>query len=181
MTQGEMFDGAGAVISSCERYRYRLYRSWGPGKRVGFVMLNPSTADETKNDPTIRRCIGFAQRWGYDGIEVVNLFAWRTTDPFGLDVQSCDIVGPHNDDAIKDAVLACDKIVCGWGNHGWRHKRNARVLELLRGLSCTPLAFGVTKGDQPRHPLYLSYGTELFRWDYRDRPGVPRVDPTRLR
>lgn len=160
---------SGAEFSRCERYRWRLWRSWQPlGTRCAFVMLNPSTADETNDDPTIRRCIRFAKDWGHGSLEIVNIFAWRSTDPKAL-YQLDDPVGPDNDDAIRSAARAASQVICTWGNHGGLHRRSAHVLDMLRPL-CTPQALLVTKQDQPGHPLYRPASTAPFNWDERDRP-----------
>lgn len=160
-----MYSSSGADFSGDLLHRYRLYRAWGPGKRCVFVMLNPSTADESKNDPTVTRCIGFARDWGYDGVDVVNLFAWRATNPRELYVVH-DPVGPGNDDAVITAARAASRVVVAWGNHGGLHNRSHQVLDLLRPV-CVPMAFSATKQDQPRHPLYVARIAGLIRWDCR--------------
>jgi hypothetical protein len=105
-----------ADISPCGRYRYTLHRTWGASERprgAVFVMLNPSTADAEKSDATVRKCIGFAQRWGLDGISIVNLFAFRSRHPGDLALQA-DPVGPLNDNAIRD--VTGDPMALGEGN-----------------------------------------------------------------
>lgn len=151
---------SGADISNDGRYRYRLWRSWGDARRCVWIMLNPSTADASVDDRTICRCVAFAKRWGYSGIEVVNLFALRSRDPRAL-YSAENPVGPDNDAAILSAVRSWDLVVCGWGNHGGLHRRSAHVLELIRG-ECEPKALCMTKVDQPGHPLYMPYDTELL-------------------
>jgi hypothetical protein len=150
-----------AVISACGRYRYALTRRVGPGEqRATFIMLNPSTADAAKDDPTIRRCIGFARQWGCGQLLVLNLFAFRATDPADLK-RAPDPVGPDNK-AWFDRTLTDDgPVVCGWGVHGTHRGQDLAVLGWLRELGVEPLALGVTKGGHPRHPLYVSSGTEL--------------------
>lgn len=141
-----------ARISDCGRYRYTLQRSWHPAgmnRFVCWVMLNPSTADERQDDPTIRRCVNFAKAWGYDGIEVVNLYAWRATKPTELWKQK-DPVGPNNDVTIRLVSFASALTVCAWGNNA-KDKRLREVTPLL----CEPHALRVTKAGQPAHPLYL--------------------------
>jgi len=163
------YDDGGADLSQNERYRYRLWRSWGPGSRCAFVMLNPSTADASKDDATIRRCIGYARLWRFDGIEVVNLFALRSTNPkilYRYDNEFCK--GPANDDAIADAANSSSLVVCAWGNHGGLYKRSQSVLIQLRH-RCVPQALAVTKQDQPAHPLFLNSNLKPFSWDGRDR------------
>lgn len=157
----------GADISSDRLYRWRLWRSWGDLRhRCAFVMLNPSTADATVDDPTIRRCITFAKDWGYDGIEVVNLFARRATNP--AELRRIDYpIGESNNEAIERAALSCDRIICAWGNHGALLRRGIRVLKLLRGVTRRQeiMALTVTKEGHPGHPLYLRRDTDPFVWD----------------
>jgi hypothetical protein len=116
-------------------------------------MLNPSTADECSDDPTIRRCIGFARTWGYGGLEVVNLFALRATDPRALRV-SRDPIGGSNDAYLRDAAARAAVMVIAWGAHGVFRSRSAAALELLSPLARL-LALGWTIAGEPRHPLYL--------------------------
>jgi hypothetical protein len=148
----------GALFSPCRTWRYSLWRFWGVGeRRVAFIGLNPSTADEQADDPTIRRCIDFAKRWGFDGLYMLNLFALRSTDPRGLD-QVDDPVGPANDDAIAAVLAQVDLAVAAWGVHGWRHDRDQRfVAQCQRELHC----LGRTINGHPKHPLYLRATTEL--------------------
>ena len=137
-------------------YRYTLHRHvnmFGHGRMV-WIMLNPSTADDDVDDPTIRRCIGFARAWGYSELEVVNLFAARATNPKDLRTFD-DPVGDGNDDTILEVTARAVLIVCGWGQWGWLYGRGEHVVRLLhlhrRPLDC----LGTTKHGQPRHPLYL--------------------------
>lgn len=149
-----------AVISDCGLYRYRLGRRWGQGTTMLFVMLNPSTADGTEDDPTIRRCIGFAKREGHAALDVVNLFAFRATDPREL-THAVDPVGPGNDAAIADAVQGAAVVVAAWGATVPR-ARSARPAEVLRLLSACPvMALGLTATGAPRHPLYLPAAAPL--------------------
>lgn len=166
-----------AVISSCGRYRYRLTRSWDASKnKLVFVMLNPSTADAEQDDPTIRKCIGFAKRLGYGGIEVVNLFAYRATDPKELRRQQradIDIVGPENDRFIAEAAdTHGNTIVFAWGGFAqdfmWRM---LDVRKIVRLRMTPPYCLGYTQAlRQPRHPLMLPYATELEA--YRPEAGI---------
>lgn len=157
-------ESKGAVLSACGRYRYRLWRIWDDLAPVMvFVMLNPSTADASQDDPTIRKCLGFAKRSGHGGIIVVNLFAWRATDPnelAGLD----DPVGPENDEHIKWAVRApiLATVVGAWGRPPTR--RAAHRATYVRGLMLAlrkSYALSRTKDGHPRHPLMLAYSTPL--------------------
>ena len=154
----------GAKISDCGRYRYNLYRQWAhAGQILGFIMLNPSTANATVNDQTIRKCMGFAQVHGYVGVYIVNLFAWRATDPMDLLLVS-DPVGPDNDQEILMMLNGrADTIVCAWGNHGDLNGRDTEVITLIQKVGKPIYSFGLTKSAQPKHPLMLSYKTRLKR------------------
>ena len=165
----EKYTDAGADISACGRYRYRLWRWWAHGPAMGFVMLNPSTADGEVDDPTIRRCIGFAKREGFGGIMVVNLFAFRATDPGDLLLNS-----PLNDPRAREfaeaEIRACAEngcVVAAWGAHPATVNRSEGVHSIRRvkewagpSLKC----LGVTKSGAPRHPLYLPNDAPLVRW-----------------
>ncbi len=118
-----------------------------------FCLLNPSTADARALDPTLTRCLGFARRWGFGHMEVVNAFALRSTQP-ALLRKHRDPVGPDNDRAILRAAKRADLVVIGWGTHAALDDRHGAVLELLRGV-CIPHCFAVTKAGYPKHPLYL--------------------------
>lgn len=145
-----------AEISDCGRYRYWLRRSWktgGNGKTVCFVMLNPSTADAMKDDPTIRRCMGFTQTWGYSILSVRNLFALRATDPGQLSIDPAPI-GPKNDMELSVAKTA-DLVVVAWGAKVPFGRDNA-VLKLLSSKSLFCLA--KNKNGSPKHPLYCAAG-----------------------
>lgn len=134
-------------------YRYRLTRRLGSGPRsVAFVLLNPSTADRFHDDPTIRRCVGFARCWGFDRLLVVNLFALRATRPADLKLAT-DPVGAGNDREILRACREAELVVLGWGNHGRHMGRSAIVRRRLARFS--PCCLGVTGLGEPRHPLYL--------------------------
>ena len=147
-----------AEFSPCRTYRYVLRRTWSAGPAVGFILLNPSTADETENDPTIRRCIGYAKAWGYGSLVLGNLFALRSTDPKGLR-QVADPVGPDNDDwLLRIAKEAGGKVICGWGNHGALNGRGRAVAVNLAAAGVRPLALTVTTDGSPGHPLYLRGG-----------------------
>ncbi len=121
-----------------------------------WIMLNPSTADATHNDPTIERCQRRAVMDGYGTLIVCNLFALRTTDPRLL-YTATDPVGPGNDLVIGDQIRNVSAIVCGWGDHGRLHRRSKRVLAILRALRAPVFALGVNASGEPRHPLYVPY------------------------
>lgn len=150
----------GAVIDG--KYRYLLWRRWGDDgcDMLRWVMLNPSTADASSDDPTIRRCIGYAKREGYGGLVVLNLFALRATSPLDLTLHT-DPVGPRNDDFLREYALDATQIVCAWGTKGAYLDREGTVLRLLREIAldkCVRLGT-LTRGGHPRHPLYLRKDT----------------------
>jgi len=140
-----------AYLSECGTYRYELRRVWDHDKPlVAFCGLNPSTADADKDDPTIRRCIGFAKNWGHGGIVMVNLFAYRATNPQDMK-QADDPIGPENDLFLQDTLHECQKRIACWGVHGSHLERNLVVATMLSPMQC----LGVTKHGHPKHPLYL--------------------------
>jgi hypothetical protein len=147
-------------------YRYDLTRLWeapdsdDPGF-VNFIMLNPSTADATKDDPTIRRCIAYARRWGYDGVVVTNLFALRATDPKAL-LRDPDPIGLENDAHLSHWAARAELVVCAWGSHAMAARRAAAVLDLLRSAGATPHALKLTGSGMPGHPLYLKADASPF-------------------
>ena len=149
----------GARFSRCGRYRYALTRRWGDGGTVAFVMLNPSTADGARDDATIRRCMGLAPGWGYGGIEVVNLFAWRATRPRDLR-RAAEPEGPGNRRALRAVLRRADAVVLAWGNDGAWRGAGARLLRRLsragagKDLAC----LGWTRLGHPRHVLYVPNG-----------------------
>lgn len=146
---------ATATFDATKKYRYRLSRIWEPSlPRLAFCMLNPSTADERVLDPTVRRCWGYAQSWQAGSLEIVNVFAYRSTDPRALK-QVADPVGEHNDKAIIAAGQACDLLVVAWGTHAHLHNRAQKVRELLAREQIPAVSLALTKDGQPRHPLYL--------------------------
>ncbi len=143
----------GACFDPTGLYRYSLWREWdATAPRVGFVMLNPSRADAVVNDPTIRRCMGFARSWGYGSLEVMNLFAYRTTDPKSLSLVA-EPIGTENDAHLVRLTQRTERIIVAWGNWGRLQGRDRQVLQLLSAASLHCL--GTTKLGQPRHPLYL--------------------------
>lgn len=154
----------GAVISDDGIYRYRLNRCWpdGIGQSV-FVMLNPSTADASINDPTIRRCIGFARRWGRRGLVVVNLFALRATNPDALR-SAADPVGPLNQAHVLEVLKDAEEIVCGWGAFPFARQQAKIMQRWIEIAGRIPQCLGTTKAGHPRHPLYLSNDAPLRQW-----------------
>ena len=150
------------MFSKCRRWRYLLWRQWDPAKPVAnFLMLNPSTADEIKLDPSCTRARNYAQRWGYGSLIVTNVFGWRATDPADMKAAR-EPVGRGNDAAILRAAREADLVVCAWGNHGAYLGRSAKVLELLSGV---PLhALKINGIGEPAHPLYLAGTLKPARW-----------------
>lgn len=148
----DLFSASSAVLSPCRTYRYRLTRCWQPhGKQLAFIMLNPSTADEMVDDPTIRRCIGFAHRLGFASLTVGNLFAYRATDPADLR-RAENPIGPDNDRHLLAIADDAEMVICAWGAHGAHMGRGQAVRSLLRA----PLwCLSRTKAGEPTHPLYL--------------------------
>lgn len=154
-----------AVISKCGQYRYMLTRPAGVGTwraPAMFIMLNPSTADASLDDPTIRRCRSFAQEWKCSGIIVVNLYALRSTDPSGLWSHS-DPVGPENDAWLVEATKGTTEVVCAWGANA-KPERVATVAKLLTRAAGQLRCLGTTKHGAPRHPLYVKGDTQLIDW-----------------
>lgn len=151
-----------AVFSPCGKYRYRLSRCWNPDTMPAcFIMLNPSTADEMKNDPTVERCEQRSRAMGHGGLIVANIFALRSTDPKAL-YSAPDPVGPDNDEAIIAAAEAAAVVICGWGAHGAFGERGKTVLALLYANSIKPHALKLNADGAPAHPLYLSYRLAPF-------------------
>ncbi|MDR0576996.1 MAG: DUF1643 domain-containing protein [Candidatus Accumulibacter sp.] len=152
-----------ARISTCGTYRYLLSRVWGDAPPAVFIMLNPSTADAVKNDPTIDRCERRGRKMGHGGLIVANLFALRSADPAKL-FRHPDPVGPGNDAAILEAVANAGIVICAWGRAGKWQGRDAAVLALLRGAGVEPRALSFNKNGTPRHPLYVSYDKTPEAW-----------------
>lgn len=144
-------------------YRYGLTRQWGPQGMVLFICLNPSTADAIMDDPTVRRCIAFARAWGYGGLYVLNLFAFRSTDPKALR-RTSDPIGPQNDHALSTYAEFSSLHVAGWGVHGDLLGRGNAVKELLVAQGYRLHHLGLTQGGCPRHPLYLAKSTKPEVW-----------------
>ncbi len=153
-----------AIFSPCRGYRYVLTRIWNAeSPAVAWIGLNPSTADETMDDPTIRRCMGFARQWGCGGIIMLNLFAYRSTDPRKLhEMGRAACIGRKNDKHIRRIVDQGHSIVAAWGAHGALHGRGAEVSTLVGPgrLKC----LGTTKDGHPRHPLYLRADTLVHQY-----------------
>lgn len=149
-----------AALSHCGRYRYALARWWTeyPARLVLWVMLNPSTADATIDDRTIGRCIGFSQAWGFDGLMVGNLFAYRATNPDEL-LRAVHPAGPFNSVVLRNMASTAELIVAGWGSHA---AATPSVVEaVLRDLGKPVHCLGRTKAGNPRHPLYMPADSKL--------------------
>jgi hypothetical protein len=163
---------ADALISRCGTYRYWLTRTWAavcpPSERLVYVMLNPSTADASVDDPTIRRCVGFAKGAGFGGLVVVNLFALRATDPGQLETFPGDVVGPGNDEHILASAMAYGRVCVAWGDYPYPsvrpvvRQRPHAVILMLRAASIDVFALALTKKGYPRHPLYLKGDSTLM-------------------
>lgn len=154
-----------AVYSDCERYRYMLTRIWDPtGRRVLFIMLNPSTATEVQNDPTVERCERRSRTLGFGGFRVLNIFAWRDTDPKKMRAAQ-DPVGPGNDAAILASLPWADQVVCAWGTHGAHLDRGPAVEALLRTAGVHLTHLGLSKAGHPKHPLYIGYAVQPQSWE----------------
>lgn len=153
-----------ATYSNCENYRYSLIRIWDEtAQRVNFVMLNPSKADEIKNDPTVARCEARARYLGFGAFQVTNIFAWRDTDPHQMRRAPAP-VGPDNDDVLVQAALWADQVIAAWGVHGAHNARGKQVETLLRGAEISLCHLGLSKEGHPRHPLYLPYAKKPEVW-----------------
>lgn len=191
---------SGATISADGRYRYRLWREWrlhpapaqwdmwtdngkpvvdGAGEQLGtpkscvFIMLNPSTADGDTDDPTIRRCVGFAKALGYDRLDVLNLFAHRATDPAELLALNWDDdpIGPNNRSHVASVMQGeCrpGHIICAWGSHGGHLGQDEEMLGWLGSRKAHALR--LTKDGHPAHPLYLPANCQPIPFNGRGRP-----------
>ena len=152
-----------ALYSPCTLYRYALTRVWAPGPRALFVMLNPSTATEVQNDPTVERCERRARALACGSFAVANIFAFRATDPKVMRA-AADPTGPDNDATILSLVDEADQIICAWGSHGSHLDRGAQVQALLRATGRPLYHLGLTQAGQPTHPLYISYTRQPAEW-----------------
>ena len=150
-----------AVISDCGKYRYLLRRAWDHGQpRALFVMLNPSTADASVDDPTIRSCIRLCRAMNYGSFEVVNLFAWRATDPRDLEKSPAPI-GPDQEKITLAAISRCDLPILAWGAHKMARGKGNHLASLVRSYRPAVFCFGKTRSGEPKHPLYIKTGTPL--------------------
>ena len=153
----------GANISEDKKYRYSLYRIWDDAlPKVAIIGLNPSTADENIDDPTIKRCIEFVKEWGYGGFYMLNLFAFRATDPSEL-TKTEDPIGNENSNIILDIISKVEKVICAWGNDGILLKQNKTVLSLIP----KPYCLKINATGEPAHPLYLSGTLMPIEYNYK--------------
>ncbi len=161
---------AGCILSDCEQYRYRLWRTWDAARpALGFIMLNPSRADHQVNDPTITRCLQRALVGGkFGGLEVVNLFPLRSSDPDALLAHPAPLGDrpARNDGAIMDAIDRCSMVICAWGAHKAAPARAAEVLRIVRMSGRGSLLFrlGLNQDGSPKHPLYIAASTRPQRF-----------------
>lgn len=147
---------SGATFDRTGAYRYHLWRVWDRAKpTIGWILLNPSTADETQDDPTIRRCIRYSQRWGFGRTTIGNIFSFRATRPADMRAVS-DPVGPDNDTALRKIIADSALVMVAWGNHGLHQSRGEWVMRNLLVRS-RPNCLGITSLGAPIHPLYVSY------------------------
>lgn len=165
----DLFNRSTAIISRCGLYRYRLTRRWGDGPTCGFIMLNPSTADADVDDPTIRRCRGFAMREGCGGLMVGNLFAFRATRPEDM-ANADDPDGPENRHFVENMIAQVDgPLIAAWGSH-WMAS-DPLVLQWVYDAAGPKLTcLGITKNGHPRHPLYVKGDAPLAPF-----PGRPNA------
>jgi hypothetical protein len=141
----------GANISIDKKYRYSLYRIWNDELlKVAFICLNPSIADDKIDDPTINRCIEFAKSWGYGGFYMLNLFAFRATNPSEL-TKVNDPIGMDNQNVILETITKVDKVICAWGNEGILLNQNKKILSIIEN----PYCIKINSSGEPSHPLFL--------------------------
>jgi hypothetical protein len=169
----EQIDGSGAVISEDGLFRYTLTRRWSDAPLCGWLCFNPSTADSSIDDASIRKMVGFSKRWGYGRLVVLNLFAIRSRDPKAVGRMGLDAIGPMNDVWINESVKECQEVICAWGcgehfrvsKHSGLKNLDFRPTDLLRNLRASHpklpfMCLGYREDGHPRHPLMLSYETQ---------------------
>lgn len=158
-----------ATISDCGKYRYLLRRTWDNTKPlVLFCMLNPSTADAEVDDATIRSCVRLSKGMGFGGLEVVNLMAWRATDPKHIPPMPSEALGSDNPRTVNAAVVRCETIICAWGAHPYAKRFAGGMMDLVKLNGKQAQCFGVTKDGAPKHPLYIKSGTPLVAYGNKD-------------
>ena len=160
-------DDTGAILSPCGLYRYRLWRSWGPGQRMAWGLLNPSKADAEIDDPTVYKLIAFTKRFGFDGFTLVNAFGYRLTDSNNLPLlakRGVDLIGPENDQHLLEVARAHPLFVCAWGTKGALLGRGEAVRRMLRGAGIPLHYLRLTKDGHPEHVLYLPGTLRPVSW-----------------
>ena len=166
---------SGATFSVCRRWRYLLWRCWDASKpAANFLMLNPSTADERKLDPSCTRARNYAERWGFGAVLITNIFAWRSTDPAALRVVK-NPVGRGNDAAIVKAAKRAKLVVCAWGNHGEHMGRGEEVLAMLARHRLDLHLLKLNGGGHPAHPLYLPATLAPEKFTYKFAGTMPSL------
>lgn len=159
--------GSVAVFSRDRRYRFYLRRRWDPKlPHITFIMLNPSTADAFKNDPTVERCQVRATKLGFGSFAVANVFAYRSTQPNAITLPNVEPIGVRNDDWIMFAAEEAEKVMVGWGNHARFNHRGDNVLGMLDEKGIQLFCLGQNKGGCPVHPLYQAYEKPLRRYQH---------------
>lgn len=161
----DLVTDTGATFSDCGTYRYDLWRLWDANKpTLTFVMLNPSTADDVDNDPTVERCQRRAVKLGYGQLRIVNLMAYRATDPKNLvQLERQVSFGPDNRKHLEYALMEAGKVICGWGKHG--HLGPVAWFTTRASRADVPLyALRVNKDGSPAHPLYIPYSQQPVWW-----------------
>ena len=157
----DRFIDNGAIFSNCRKYRYTLWRTWDASKpKIMFLGLNPSTADEINNDPTVTRCINYSKSWGYGGMYMMNIFAFRTTYPIELK-KAKKPIGIDNNKWIKEISLSVDKTIGAWGNDGAFLNRSADIKKIVKNLYCLK----VNSSGEPSHPLYLKANLKPIKYN----------------
>lgn len=155
-------------FSDCKKYRYTLVRKFHDVPKPNyliFLMLNPSKADEIADDPTIKRCISFAKQMGYDGLLVLNCYAYRSTDARQLKLVA-DPIGPENDNYIKSYASLFPDVICAWGNNAEKH-RAASVVKILKEVGAKMWCFKINGTGHPKHPLFVSSNQEPIPFEFK--------------
>ncbi|MEO9649479.1 MAG: DUF1643 domain-containing protein [Roseobacter sp.] len=154
-----------AAFSDCGKYRYWLKRRWDTGRLLNFIMLNPSVANEFRNDPTVERCERRARQLGFSAFCVTNIFAWRDTDPKAMK-RSKAPEGPENDAVLCAEADRADLVIVAWGTHGAHLGRGPAVQDMLKQSGVEMRHLGLSKHGHPRHPLYIPYHQKPILLDF---------------
>lgn len=168
-TGGDFLTARWAAFSPCRKWRYALAIIWDADlPPLIFFMLNPSTADAMKNDPTVTRCERRARALGFGGVVVINIFAFRATDPADMKKEA-DPVGPRNDEwimaALRTAKITGGEVICAWGTHGHHMTRDTDCIALIFKTRMRPKILELTKHGFPKHPLYVAKAIDPVWWD----------------